>query len=256
MRTKNTLTQTPRLEQREAQQHCIPHARPNRLHDVRVDGDALHQHRVDADANHDQKRLKPQREQRLEIVLPNAAPIVIRHRGQWDGAKRHREVDFHHAPVDDDEDADGQDAHREAHDHALEIQPDELAELHRFQLCREAADHRGDVDVGSRGDYARGAVHNALRHVEDAHDDVERVGDDHDGDERLEDPAKEHPGVHVVQIVFIDDHVDQLVAHDEREHHARDGDDDRFGERADHGEDAAIPSGRRRSHLRGNLSDF
>ena len=86
MRVKNTLTQTPRLEQREAQQHRIPHARPNRLHDVRVDGDALHQHRIDADANHDQKRLKPQREQRLEVVLPDAAPFVIRHRGQRDRA--------------------------------------------------------------------------------------------------------------------------------------------------------------------------
>ena len=188
--------------------------------------------------------------------MPDAAPFVIRHRGQRDGAKRHREVDFHHAPVDDDEDTDGQDAHREAHDHTLKIQPDELAELHRLELCSEPADHRGDVDVGSRRDHACGAVHHALRYVEDAHDDVERVGDDHDGDERLEDPAKEHPGVHVVQVVFVDDHVDQLVAHDEREHHARDGDDDRLGERADHGEDAAIPSGRRRSHLRGNLPDL
>jgi len=111
MRGENTLTQTPRLEQREAQQYRIPHTRPNRLHNVRVDGDALHQHRVDADANHDQKRLKSQREQRLEIVLSDAAPFVIRHCGQRDGAKRHREVDFHHAPVDDDEDTDGQDAH-------------------------------------------------------------------------------------------------------------------------------------------------
>lgn len=82
-----------RFEQREAQQHRIPHARPNRLHDVRVDGGALHQHRVDADANHDQKRLKPQREQRLEIVLPDAAPFVIGHRGQRDAAARHKLLD-------------------------------------------------------------------------------------------------------------------------------------------------------------------
>ena len=43
MRTKNTLTQTPRLEQREAQQHRIPHTRPNRRSNAHVDDDALHQ---------------------------------------------------------------------------------------------------------------------------------------------------------------------------------------------------------------------
>ena len=138
----------------------------------------------------------------------------------------------------------------------MKIQADELAEFHCLQLGGKAADRAGNIDARVGRYHAGGAVDDALRHIENSHDDVERVGDDQDGDERLEDPAKEHPCVHVVQVVFVDDHVDQLVAHDEREHHARDGDDDRFGQRLDHGEDAAVPSRRCRSYLRCNLSDL
>ena len=50
------------LEQREAQQHRIPDARPERRAHIAVHADILHQHCVNADANHDKKCLKAQRE--------------------------------------------------------------------------------------------------------------------------------------------------------------------------------------------------
>ena len=41
------------FEQREAEQHRISHARPDRIADVAADGDILHQHSIDGDTDDD-----------------------------------------------------------------------------------------------------------------------------------------------------------------------------------------------------------
>ncbi len=56
----------------------------------------------------------------------------------------------------------------------------------------------------------------------------------------FENPLEENPGVKVVEVIFLDDELDQLVAHDEGEDDASDGDNHRFREVSDHVEDAAV----------------
>jgi len=58
MRAENALGKASGLEQREAQQHRIAHARPDSGDDVRIRGNALNQHGIDAHADHDEKGLK------------------------------------------------------------------------------------------------------------------------------------------------------------------------------------------------------
>ena len=43
------------FEQREAEQHRISHARPDRIADVAADGDLLHQHSIDGDTDDDEE---------------------------------------------------------------------------------------------------------------------------------------------------------------------------------------------------------
>lgn len=57
-----------------------------------------------------------------------------------------------------------------------------------------------------------------------------------------------------MEVVLLDDELDQLVAHDEGEDDARDGDDHRLREVADHVEDAAVPGGGRHTNLPGDLA--
>ncbi len=52
-----------------------------------------------------------------------------------------------------------------------------------------------------------------------------------------------------MEIIFLDDQLDQLIAHDEGEDDAGDGDNDRFGQAADHVEDTAVPAGGRHADL-------
>ena len=75
-----------------------------------------------------------------------------------------------------------------------------------------------------------------LCNVKDRHGDVERVRDQHDSHECLKDPFEKDPGFKVCQVVVFNDQLDQLIAGDEREEHARDGNDDRFGDVADEAE--------------------
>ena len=81
-----------------------------------------------------------------------------------------------------------------------------------------------------------------LRHVEDCHDDVERVGDQHDSHKSLEDPFEEYKCFKVCQVVVFDDQLDQLITGDERQKHARYGNDDRFGDAAHKGENTPARS--------------
>ena len=56
-----------------------------------------------------------------------------------------------------------------------------------------------------------------------------------------------------MEVVLLDDELNQFVAHDEGEDNARDGDDHRFREVADHVEDAAVPGSGRHADLPGDL---
>lgn len=75
------------------------------------------------------------------------------------------------------------------------------------------------------------------------------MGDQKNSYKGFEDPFEEDPCVYVMKIIPVYDHLDELVGHHKGEDHTRDGDDDAFGEAADHGKDTGIPCRRRQSHL-------
>ncbi|MBM6976549.1 hypothetical protein H9X99_11910 [Intestinimonas butyriciproducens] len=140
------------------------------------------------------------------------------------------------------------------HEHALEPQPQQGAHAPVDKLGLQIAYHTGNVDARIRDDDPRRLADHILRHIEHRHNDVPGVGDDQHRAKSFENPLEENPGVEVVEVVLLDDELDQFVAHDEGEDNARDGDDHRLREVADHVEDAAVPDGGRHADLPGNLA--
>ena len=57
-----------------------------------------------------------------------------------------------------------------------------------------------------------------------------------------------------MEIVFLDDQLDQLIAHDKGKDDACNGNDDCFGQAADHVEDTAVPARRGHAHLARDLA--
>ena len=135
-----------RLEERKAQQHGVAHAGPDGLADVRVHGDVPHEHGVDRDADDDEKRLKTERQQAAQIVLSALAPLLVHHGRHRDRRNRGREINFDHASVDDDKDADRQHPHGRADEKALEPQAEERPDIHGRELRLQVRRDGGDVD--------------------------------------------------------------------------------------------------------------
>ena len=77
-------------------------------------------------------------------------------------------------------------------------------------------------DTGCTGNYV-------LPDVEYCHHDVKRVRHEIDRHSRLEKPLEEHPSVHIVKVVFLGDHRNQLVAQNEGDDDTSDGDYHVFG---------------------------
>lgn len=84
MRVEYGFCKTSGLKKREAQQHRVAHARPDRLADIRAHADALYQNGINRHADDDEKALKSQREQGAQIVLAHAARFPIQHRRHRD----------------------------------------------------------------------------------------------------------------------------------------------------------------------------
>ena len=53
-----------------------------------------------------------------------------------------------------------------------------------------------------------------LSDIKDRHHDVPCVGDDGDSHEGFENPLEEVEGFKIVHVVAVNDHLDQLVGHD------------------------------------------
>ena len=140
------------------------------------------------------------------------------------------------------------------HEHALEPQPQQGTHAPVGKLGLQIANHTGDVDACVRNDDPRRLADHILRHIKHRHDDVLGIRDDQHGAEGLENPLEENPGVEVVKVIFLDDELNQLVAHDEGEDNARDGDNHRLREIANHVEDAAVLGGGRHADLPGDLA--
>ena len=59
-----------------------------------------------------------------------------------------------------------------------------------------------------------------------------------------------------MHIVFLHDHLDQLIAHDKGKDGRRYGDNHRFGQGLQHTKNAAVPFLRRRPHVGSDFPDF
>ena len=255
MCAKQGFCQAAGLEQSVAQQNRIAHATPDgRGYVVARCGDALHQHRVDAHADHNEEGLEAQGQQRTKIVLPRGTPLPVDHRGKGNWSNGGDQIHLNHSAVDHQEDADGKNLRTQPHEHALEPQPQQSAHAPVGKLGLQIAHHTGNVDARVRDDDPRRLADHILRHIEYRHDDVPGIRDNQHRAEGLENPLEENPGIEVVEVVLLDDELDQLVAHDEGENNACDGDDHRLREVADHVEDAAVPGGGRHADLPGDLA--
>ena len=95
-----------------------------------------------------------------------------------------------------------------------------------------------------------------LRHVEHTHHDVPGVGDDEHRGEGFENPLEEQECIKIVQVVAVNQHLDQLQAHDEGQNDASDRNHDIFRKAANHAEDAAVPRLRRSTHRGGGIRDL
>ena len=127
------LGKAARFEQAEAQQHRVAHASPDGVDDVIHKRDILHQNGVDGNADDNQERLEAQRQQGADVVLPHAAPFLAHHGRHWDGGNRGDEIYFNHSSECDNENADGQRPHGNAHEQRLEPQAEQRPQLHFHQ---------------------------------------------------------------------------------------------------------------------------
>ena len=137
----------------------------------------------------------------------------------------------------------------EAHKDALKPQAQQRTDAPVRQRCFQITHDAGNVDPSIGDDDACALIDHALRHVEHRHNDIPGVRDDQHRAEGLENPLPEKPGVKIMEIIFLDDQLDQLIAHDEGEDDACNGDNDRFGQAADHIENTAVPAGGRHADL-------
>ena len=154
------------------------------------------------------------------------------HGGHGDGCDAGDEVYLDHSAVDDDENADGQRPHGEAHHEGLQPQPQERPHVHLQQPRLKVRDMVGKVDGGVAHDKAGGAVDHALRRLEYAHDDIPCVGHDETAAAVLNTQRKEYPCVDVVEVIAVRDKLYQLQRHHKGEDHAGDGQDQVVPERS------------------------
>ncbi len=75
MCVKDSLSERTCLEQREAKQHRVAHARPNRRADVLIDNHVLYKYGVDCHAYDNEKALKRQCQQSFADSFDPSVPI-------------------------------------------------------------------------------------------------------------------------------------------------------------------------------------
>ena len=115
-----------------------------------------------------------------------------------------RAVDFHHPAINDDEYADGERPHGNAHKQRLEPQAEQRPQLHLHQTTLHVSDNGADVDACIRDDNAGCLIDNALRHIKHAHDDIPGIGDNQDGAGCFENPLEKDRCFDLVEVILVD----------------------------------------------------
>ena len=184
------------------------------------------------------------------------APVTVGHRGKGDRSNGGGQIYLDHPAVDDQHDADGKGIHGQAHKKGLEPQPEQFPGPQGFKLRLQIRDDTVHINGGIPDDDPGTLVDHMLPDIENPHDDVPGIRYDQHRAEGFEYPFEEHPGIHIVHIIFLCHKLDQLITHDKRQDNPGNRDDHRFGEVSDHGKDAAVPCQRRLSHFSSDLAYF
>ena len=187
--------------------------------------------------------------------MPHMPGLPVGDSGEGDGGKTGHQVNFYHASVDNDEHHDIQGRHCELHDKGLQEDSQQGTKLHCLKLCLHVVQGLRR-DGGGSLYQPRRLLHYMLGHVKYRHDDVEGVGEHQHSGEGLENPFEEYPGVEVVEVVVVHQHLDELIGHHEGQHQPRYGEDDGLGELAYHGEHPGVPCRRGHPYLCRDLSDL
>ena len=197
--------------------------------DIGRDDHVVDEHGIDRHAHHDEEALECQCEQPFEIVRANAAPFAVAHRRNGNGRDAHGAINLNHTAIEDDRDENGHDLEAQADQQRLYGQAEQFANAHRFHAGAHLFKSGFDVDVRVAA-YDTGCTgYDILTDVEDRHHNVKGIGNEVDRHSRLEEPLEEHPCVHVMQVVFLGDHGDQLVTQDKGDDDTSDGDYHIFG---------------------------
>ena len=237
------------LEQREAQNNRVCCYREQRGVNVCGDNHVVNQHSVDADAYHDEEALKCQSEQALEIVRADAAPFAVAHRSNGDRRNAHGAINLNHSTIENDRNENGHDLEAKADQQCLYRQAEKFSDAHCFHSDAHLIKSGLDVNACAAVYYSGCSCNDILTDVKYRHHNVKGVGHEVDRHGCFEKPLEEHPCVHIVHIVFLCDHGDQLVTQDKGDDDTGNGDYHIFGQPPDHVVDAAVPS-------RGSSADF
>ena len=68
-----------------------------------------------------------------------------------------------------------------------------------------------------------------LAHIKDGQRDIKGVRQYHHGHEGLEGPLEEHPGIHVVEVVPVNEHLNELIGGDKGKDNPGNRQDNGFG---------------------------
>lgn len=117
----------------------------------------------------------------VSLVLPYLSPFPVGHGRHGDGGDGCDQVYFNHAPVDHDENSDGDGPGTDAHKQTLEPQPEQRAQVHGLQLCFQPRKYGCDVDSGVSHDDPCGGRNDAVGNIEHAHDNGPGVGENQSG---------------------------------------------------------------------------
>ena len=176
MRSEDGFCHGACLEQAETKQNGVAHNAPNGVDGIPGYRHALDQHRINRHADEDEKALKTQRKQALQIVLPHVRLLVVAEGRHRDGRKAYHAVDLDHTSVDDDKNDDAQYPHGDADEETLQEKPEKRADIHLHQAGFQHG-QSNVVDTGVSGNDAAGIGHHLLCQIKDCHHNIEGVGD-------------------------------------------------------------------------------
>ena len=254
MTVEDLAGQASCLEQRVAEQYRVCPDAKKRCMKITCDMNRGDKHAVNTHAHHHEEGLEGKGEESPQVIGSDLSPFPVGQGGKGDRRDRNIQIYLDHAPVAGHCDHDGHELHAETHDQALKGQYDEGAQLHVHHRCLRLGNQRRHINGSVAAEHTRGCVYHVLPDIKHRHCHVECVAEQVDRDPHLEDIFEKHPRINVMHVVFLGQHGDQLIAHDEGDDHPCDRQNHRVGQVPDHIENTSVPPLRRLSNLRGDLT--